>query len=184
MTNSYPAAQAENYSTGRTHITVLLLLCLVFGGAMFGFFYAWVCSTVWGLDQLEPEIAIRAMQAMNASVRNGVFALAFFGTPIVLCATFIAALLSRQRLVTLTLLAALCLYVGGVIALTGSINVPLNDFLATVTFPQDVATLTKIWSDYSAQWQSANQMRAAAAGVSLLLVGIALALNNTAGRRR
>ncbi|GAB5461946.1 hypothetical protein [Hoeflea alexandrii] len=49
------------------------LLSLLLTAAIFGFFYAWVCSTMWGLDAADPSVAIQAMQAMNASVRNAVF---------------------------------------------------------------------------------------------------------------
>lgn len=55
-------------------------LSLMLSGAIFGFFYAWVCSTMWGLDRAAPQVAIQAMQTMNASVRNAVIAPAFFGT--------------------------------------------------------------------------------------------------------
>lgn len=60
------------------------LIATLLSGAIFGFFYAWVCSTMWGLDAADPRVAISAMQAMNASVRNIVFAPAFFGTPVAL----------------------------------------------------------------------------------------------------
>ena len=40
------------------------LLSLLLCGAIFGFFYAWVCSTMWGLDSADPAVAIAAMQAM------------------------------------------------------------------------------------------------------------------------
>ncbi|MEX0278502.1 MAG: hypothetical protein AB3N19_13365, partial [Ruegeria sp.] len=67
------------------------MLSLLSIGAIFGFFYAWVCSTMWGLDAANPRTAIAAMQAMNASVRNAVFFPAFFLTPVILGATaFIA----------------------------------------------------------------------------------------------
>ena len=65
----------------------LSIVSVVFCGAIFGFFYAWVCSTMWGLDQADPRVAIAAMQAMNASVRNAVFFPAFFLTPVVLVFT-------------------------------------------------------------------------------------------------
>jgi uncharacterized membrane protein len=68
------------------------LVALVLTGAIFGFFYAWVCSTMWGLDDADPRVAIAAMQAMNASVRNAVFFPAFFLTPVALC---VAARVSR-----------------------------------------------------------------------------------------
>ena len=64
-----------------------LLLC----GAIFGYFYAWICPTPWGLDQIDPNTAITAMQAMNASVRNVVFAPVFFATPVVLLASALLA---------------------------------------------------------------------------------------------
>ncbi len=76
----------------------LALVSLIFTGAIFGFFYAWVCSTMWGLDAADPRVAIAAMQAMNASVRNAVFAPAFFGTPVVLAAAAWAASRAASRL--------------------------------------------------------------------------------------
>lgn len=45
-------------------VVLLALLSLLFSGAMFGFFFAWVCSTLWGLDAADPNVAIAAMQAM------------------------------------------------------------------------------------------------------------------------
>lgn len=68
-------------------ISAMISLSLLMCAAIFGFFYAWVCSTMWGLDTADPRIAIAAMQAMNGSVRNAVFAPAFFGTPLVLAIT-------------------------------------------------------------------------------------------------
>ncbi|WGW03767.1 hypothetical protein [Tropicibacter oceani] len=31
------------------------MLSLLSIGAIFGFFYAWACSTMWGLDAIDPE---------------------------------------------------------------------------------------------------------------------------------
>ena len=75
---------------------------LVLSAAIFGFFYAWVCSTMWGLDAAPPLVAVQAMQAMNASVRNAVFAPAFFGTPAVLLLAAGGAYLSGTHLVGFT----------------------------------------------------------------------------------
>ena len=36
----------------------MVLRSLLLGGAIFGFFYAWVCSTMWGLDAADPFVAI------------------------------------------------------------------------------------------------------------------------------
>ena len=36
----------------------LAALALLHSGAIFGFFYAWICSTMWGLDAADPNVAI------------------------------------------------------------------------------------------------------------------------------
>ena len=96
----------------------LALLALMLTSAIFGFFYAWVCSTMWGLDEADPRVAIRAMQAMNGSVRNQVFAPAFFGTPLVLALTGVACWLARCRGPAIALFAAAILYFSGGLLLT------------------------------------------------------------------
>ncbi|WP_312895093.1 MULTISPECIES: hypothetical protein [Rhizobium] len=35
----------------RSTVLGLSVTSVVFSGAIFGFFYAWVCSTMWGLDR-------------------------------------------------------------------------------------------------------------------------------------
>lgn len=151
-------------------ITILLiLLSLLLSAAIFGFFFAWVCSTMWGLDAADPRISIQAMQAMNASVRNAVFAPAFFGTPLVLGAT--AMVLWRQRLSKAASLFALSagVYFGFGLVLTMAVNVPMNEALAKVAVPTDIAQARLIWLDYSPKWQLWNQTRAIASGISFLI---------------
>lgn len=153
-------------------ISAMVSLSLILCAAIFGFFYAWVCSTMWGLDAADPRIAITAMQTMNASVRNTVFAPAFFGTPLVLAAT--AALLWMKgykpsaRLFALSGAVYLCF---GLI-LTMVVNVPMNEALALVAVPEGFDTASAIWQDYSKPWQFWNQMRTVASGVALLLAVI------------
>jgi uncharacterized membrane protein len=81
------------------HLLVPMSMLSLLGiGAIFVFFYAWVCSTMWGLDATDPHVAIAAMQAMNASVRNAVFFPAFFLTPILLGLTAAIAWSRDRRL--------------------------------------------------------------------------------------
>ena len=88
----------------------VILLSLTLSAAIFGFFYAWVCSTMWGLDAADPRVAIGAMQAMNASVRNAVFAPIFFGTPFALAAAAALLLTGRQRRSAAAFAAAAIVY--------------------------------------------------------------------------
>lgn len=155
----------------RNTTRAMILMSLLLNGAIFGFFYAWVCSTMWGLDAADPRLAIAAMQAMNASVRNMMFAPAFFGTPVALCLT--AALLLREGWRA----AGFCFALGGVIylcfglILTMFVNVPMNEALAKVGQVEDIAVARHIWGEYSGRWQIFNQIRTFAAGLALL-VGI------------
>ena len=149
----------------------LALLSLIFAGAMFGFFFAWVCSTMWGLDAADPNTAIAAMQAMNASVRNWVFAPAFFGTPVLLIITALVALKLRKRRATVCFGLAGVLYVLGAMLPTFSANVPLNEMLAQVETPLDPARAQEAWRTYSESWQFWNTIRAVVAGLVLALAG-------------
>jgi len=152
---------------------IIALLGLLLNGAIFGFFYAWVCSTMWGLDVIDPRIAIQAMQGMNASVRNAVFAPAMFGTPVVL---LLAAGLSwpRAQVSALCFVASAVIYVLFAAMLTFAVNVPMNEALGQVEMPISVEQARAIWADYSPDWQFWNVMRTIACGIALLITGYGL----------
>lgn len=170
--------------TAKQILLPLAFLALLAAGAVFGFFFAWVCSTMWGLDSADPRVAIAAMQAMNASVRNPVFALAFFGTPVFLAAAASAAWMVQARRSALYIGLACALYLAGGLALSMMANVPLNEALAAVRIPPDAASARTIWADYSADWQLWNIARTVVCAVVLLLVGAAfLRLRDSAPER-
>lgn len=150
-------------------------LAVVSTGAIFGFFYAWVCSTMWGLDAADPRVAIQAMQAMNASVRNPVFFPAFFLTPVLLALAGAVMGRARFRLASRLFLTAAALYLVGGLVLTVTVNVPMNDILAATPVPDSVEEARRIWTDYSGRWQRWNTVRTVCSGVSLLLAAVGLA---------
>jgi len=150
------------------------LIALVMTGALFGFFYAWVCSTMWGLDAADPRIAIAAMQAMNASVRNAVFFPVFFLTAPALGLAAVLAARAGRRAAAALLLGAAAIVALGCFALTVTVNVPMNEALATLVVPDDRGAAAAIWAGYSPRWQLFNALRTGAAGLALLLNGLAL----------
>lgn len=158
----------------QTFTRPLLLLSLLLCGALFGFFYAWVCSTMWGLDQADPRIAIAAMQAMNASVRNAIFAPAFFGTPVVLAVTTVVLYLASQQTAALWCLSATVLVTFPGVVLTMAINVPMNEALGALEVPTNIDAAQAIWQAYSPDWQFWNQARTMATGLGLLCLGLAM----------
>lgn len=150
------------------------LVALLLNGAIFGFFYAWVCSTMWGLDAADPAVAIAAMQAMNASVRNAVFFPAFFLTPVVLLIVALLARHERRSIAFCAFGAAALTYLFGGLILTMMVNVPMNEALALVTIPGDAQAARDIWEAYSAPWQVWNITRTVFSGIALLLTGYGL----------
>ena len=142
----------------------LAALSLTLAAAIFGFFYAWTVSTMWGLDQAPPQVAIAAMQAMNASVRNAAFAPAFFGTAPAFLLTALVA--RRNRRAAVLFLAAGLIYGIAAMGLTMAINVPMNEALATTAIPADSAAAADIWQAYSQPWQMWNQIRTLTSGVA------------------
>lgn len=144
---------------------------LLLAAAIFGFFYAWVCSTMWGLDAADPRLAISAMQAMNASVRNAVFAPAFFGTPFIVLITAVLAFQQAYRRAGIAFAIAGLIGLFGGVVLTISINVPMNEALAQLGTIENFAEAQAVWADYSPSWQFWNLMRTFATGLALMLVG-------------
>ncbi len=149
-------------------------LSLLSGGAIFGFFYAWVCSTMWGLDAADPRTAISAMQAMNASVRNAVFAPAFFGTPVIMGLAALFAALTGARAAALAFAAAALTYLGGGMILTMTVNVPMNEALAATPIPDAIEEAQRVWQAYSQPWQMWNVTRTVFSGIALMLTGLGI----------
>lgn len=150
------------------------MLSLLSIGAIFGFFYAWVCSTMWGLDATDPKVAITAMQAMNASVRNPVFFPAFFLTPVILAVTAFMAFKQNRKRSALLFGASAAVYIVGAFLVTVMINVPMNEALGQITVPTEREAARQIWHDYSAPWQTWNRVRALVSGLALMLTGFAV----------
>lgn len=148
---------------------LLLILSLVAGGLILGFFYAWICSTMWGLDATDPRIAIGAMQAMNASVRNFAFGPVFFGTPFLLFVTALVGWQQGARQSSMLLGVAGVVFLSGYLVLTATINVPMNVALGNQIVPQQLDAAQEIWNEYSSAWQFWNATRFFATFAGFLL---------------
>ena len=111
------------------------MLSRLLWGAIFDFFYAWVCSILWGLDRIDPNTAFTAMQAMNASARRVVFAPAFFTTSVVWLANTLLPFICHNRRAALCFaMAGLVCGLGG-IALTKAMNVLISQAFALIKTP-------------------------------------------------
>ena len=155
-------------------IAVLLsAMNLVLTGAITGFFYAYSVSVMRGLDAVTPQSAIIAMQGINATVRNAMFAPAFFGTPVAAIAAGAVFLILGRKRAGLAMLAAAAIYIVGAFVPTFAVNVPMNNELAGVNL-STASQPDKIWTEYSDPWTWWNSLRTAFSALSLILVGFAI----------
>ncbi|MDG1083683.1 MAG: DUF1772 domain-containing protein [Planktotalea sp.] len=88
--------------------------------------------------------------------------------------TALVAFLLKQRKVAVQLDVAGVIYIAGAFIPTANINVPMNIALKVYSEPLPIEEADAIWAEYSPRWQFWNTFRTIAAGVSLLLVGLAL----------
>ncbi len=144
----------------------LSLAALLLMGAIAGFFYAYWCSVMIGLDAAGPEAATAAMQGINRMVRNAMFAPAFFGPLVVLPLAAVAAALAGAGRSALWLALRFATYVAGAFLVTLWISVPMNNAFAAAS-PGE-------WPRYLGDWSFWNGVRTIASFAALALVGLAL----------
>jgi uncharacterized membrane protein len=154
----------------RTQIRYALLVLGVLAAALIaGFFYAYSVSVMPGLGATEPLAATLAMRGINAVIRTPLFALRFFGA---LALPVAAGLLARSRAVAVLAVAGGLVYGVGGVAVTFTVNVPLNEALAAAS--PTVASAPDLWRQYSAPWTIWNHVRTLASIIGFALVTAAL----------
>lgn len=139
--------------------TVVLLGATLATGLMAGLFAAFSYAVMPGLVRTDDLTFVTAMQDINAAILNGWFALCFGGALLLAVAALLLHL-GRGRGRPLRWIAAgLVLYVV-VLAITMTINVPLNDQLAAAGTPDHIADLAGVRGDFEASWVRWNVVRA------------------------
>ena len=161
-----------------------LILATLTTGLISGFFYAYACSVTLGAARLDDAEYVATMQAINATVRNGVFAFSFFGAVVsLLSALAIHAPQLRSRRFLLIALATV-LYIGGGFMVTFLVNVPMNEELARVSAGElGPAALAQIREEYEGPWNFWNGVRTVFSSMALLaLIGACLSRSDSGSR--
>jgi uncharacterized membrane protein len=161
-------------SVGSASRLLTLTVATLTTGLISGFFYAYACSVTLGLGLVTDEQYVAAMQAINATVRNGMFAFSFFGAVLSLVlALVVHAPRLRSRRFLLVALAAV-LYIGGGFMVTFVVNVPMNEELARVSEAAP-ATLARARAEYEGAWNFWNAVRTVFSSLAFLaLIGACL----------
>ena len=122
------------------------------------------------------------MRAINATVRNGLFAFSFFGAVLSLLVA-LAVHLPRPRSRRFLLIAlAAVLYIGGAFMVTFLVNGPMNEELARVG-EVGPAGLAQVRADYEGPWNFWNVVRTVFSSLALLtLIGACLSRSDSVSR--
>jgi uncharacterized membrane protein len=153
-------------------VFVVIFAAAVGSGLVAGIFFAFSSFVMAALGRLPSDHGIAAMNAINVTVINPGFFLAFFGTA-ALCLGAAAGVALRWTASSGTLvLLASAIYLVGCIAVTMFRNVPLNNALAAAALGTPEAAA--LWTRYLSEWTFWNTVRTVAPVVSAVLFTMAL----------
>ncbi len=149
-----------------TLFEISVVVAAVGAGLVAGVCLAFASFVMRALDRLGPAPAIRAMQAINATILRSSVMGVWFGTVAV---GVLAAVLAEERGLAS---ASAALYAVGAVLITGGRNVPLNEELDRVD-PGEPGS-SEAWRRYRVSWGRWNALRTVAC--TLASVGFVLAL--------
>ncbi len=138
----------------------LIFAAVLGSGLVAGIFFAFSSFVMRALGQLRENQGIAAMKAINVTVLNPWFFLAFFGTGAVCLPIAFLALGSAAGIHRAYLLAGCALYLLGCVLVTMAFNVPLNNRLAAAE--PESSGAEALWADYLSRWTLWNHVRTAA----------------------
>jgi uncharacterized membrane protein len=161
---------AGNKELPAVPVAALYFVAALATAVMAGFFWSFSVVVMDGLRLLPPLEGMRAMQAINAAVRNALFGLGFFGTPILCTLVLLSLALPGARGIG-GVVAALgaALYLALAFVVTFARSIPLNEALAAATGAEQ-------WHAFLAPWVFWNHVRTVGslAAACLLALGYAL----------
>ena len=179
---SWTSTAARHGTPAQVAEYVLLGAATVLMGLIAGFFYAYACSVTLGLRLLSDDQYVEAMQAINATVRNGVFAFSFFGAVLFLVLALVVHAPHTRSLRFLLVALAAVLYIGGGFMATFLVNVPMNEELALVS-DASPAVLAQVRAEYEGPWNFWNGVHTVFSSLAFLaLIGACLSRPRTSSR--
>ena len=151
-------------------IFTLTFAAAIGSGVVGGIFYAFSTFVMAALGSLPSAQGAGAMRAINVTVINPVFMLAFMGTAVLCLVLAGSSLIWWDRPGGMLMLAASLFYLAGCFGVTMLFNVPLNNQLAAVAPAQEAA----LWSRYLDVWTIWNHVRTLASILSAIVFTAAL----------
>lgn len=139
------------------YFSILIFLVTLGSGLMAGLFFIFSTCVMKALEGLRPPEGITAMQSINRTIKNPLFALVFWGTPVACLLLMISTFFNWQGLPSILLLAGSASYLIGGLLVTLIIHVPMNNKLATLH--RDAPNAADFWANYVSRWTRWNHLR-------------------------
>ncbi|MGJ4856159.1 DUF1772 domain-containing protein [Labrys sp. La1] len=151
---------------------VTTFMAAVGSGLVAGIFFAFSNFVMPALGRVAPASGIAAMQAINVTVINPGFMLAFMGTAVLCLGLALGSWFWLGEWSGKLLLAASLVYLVGCVGVTMALNVPLNDALAAAQ--PETAQASELWQRFLVDWTFWNSVRTAASTVGMMLFTLVL----------
>lgn len=156
--------------------TILLISSTVATGLSAGLLYGFACAVMPGLSDVDDRAFVAVMQSVNRRILNGWFLATFVGAPVLTIGAAVTAFMGDNVEQRLTVGGAALLSVVS-IAITGSVNIPLNNALGAAGDSGANSNAAAVRARFERRWTRGNVARAAAS--SAAFGGLVWALANT-----
>jgi uncharacterized membrane protein len=155
-------------------VALLTALAALGAAGVAGVFFAFSAFVMHGLARSGTSHGVPAMQGINLSAVRPPLMVLLFGTLLLALVAAVMTMVARGwSAPTWLCVVSFAAYGAGVVVVTATGNVPLNDRLAARTDP---GTAEAAWREFAGPWQRLNHIRTATAAGSAVLLLIALRL--------
>jgi uncharacterized membrane protein len=138
--------------------TAVLVAAALTVGLMAGLFAAFSYAVMPGLRRVDDSAFVAAMQQINVAILNPWFLTGFLGGLLFTALAGVLHLGDRSRPVLPWIAAGLVLY-AATLAITGRVNVPLNNALAAAGGAGEASDLAAVRRRFEAPWVRWNLVR-------------------------
>jgi uncharacterized membrane protein len=150
----------------------LTFVASIGSGLVAGVFFAFSSFVMAALARIPSANGIEAMNAINITVINPSFMLAFMGTGFACLLLAVGTFFWWGELDAYLLLIASMTYLIGCIGVTMGFNVPLNNMLAGVQ--SSTLQANDIWLRFLNEWTFWNHVRTVASAISAIMLTLIL----------
>jgi len=155
-----------------TLFPILVLVTTLGSAIMAGMFWTFSNFVMASLKRIDTTAGISAMQSINIVILNPLFFLIFMGTALMSITLPILAVTNESEVGNIYVLLGSASYLIGVMAVTITRNVPMNNALEAEDASSQKAH--QLWQHYLVNWTRWNHIRSIGSLLSTLFFILAL----------